>query len=177
MSNTKTKILDVAERLTQTKGFNCFSYLDLAAEIGIKSSSIHYHFKTKADLALALVERTHDVHTTAFRNLDRDVDTPQERLQSMINFFQGYIVEQKFCMCGMLAAELESVSPAVKNSLNRYFSDFQAWLAAQFKVMGHTDAQNTALRFISTLEGSLLLARLQDDPKIVNQALQSFTMA
>ncbi|MFK7802459.1 MAG: TetR/AcrR family transcriptional regulator, partial [Anaerolineae bacterium] len=105
MTNTKTKILDVAERLTQTKGFNCFSYLDLAAEIGIKSSSIHYHFKTKADLALALVERTHDVHTTAFRNLDRDVDTPQERLQSMINFFQGYIVDQKFCMCGMLAAE------------------------------------------------------------------------
>ncbi|MFK7802130.1 MAG: hypothetical protein AB8G95_10895, partial [Anaerolineae bacterium] len=118
-----------------------------------------------------------DVHTTAFRNLDRDVDTPQERLQSMINFFQGYIVDQKFCMCGMLAAEFESVSPAVKNSLNKYFRDFQAWLAAQFKAMGYADAQNTALRFVSTLEGSLLLARLQDDPKIVNQALQSFTMA
>jgi len=48
MSDTRTRILDLAEGLTQAKGFKGFSYLDLAEEIGIKNSSIHYHFKAKS---------------------------------------------------------------------------------------------------------------------------------
>ncbi|MGR3273734.1 TetR/AcrR family transcriptional regulator [Acaryochloris marina NIES-2412] len=174
MGNTRTKILDVAERLTQTKGFNGFSYLDLADEIGIKNSSIHYHFKAKADLALALVERLHEDHSAVFEDLDKTLDTPQQRLQAVVDYFQTYIQDEKFCMCGMLAAELQSVSPAVKSRLAAYFKDFQTWLAEQFTAMGEPDAQNRALRFVSTAEGSLLLARLENDPKIVGQALKTF---
>lgn len=174
MSKTKTKILDVAERLTQTKGFNGFSYLDLADEIGIKNSSIHYHFKAKADLALALVERLHKDHIAVFEDLDKNLDTPQQRLQAVVDYFQSYIQDQKFCMCGMMAAELQSVSPAVRNRLVAYFKDLQAWLTEQFAAMGKPDAKNRALRFVSTAEGSLLLARLENNPKIVGQALKTF---
>ena len=174
MSDTRTKILDVAEHLTQVKGFNGFSYLDLADAVGIKNSSIHYHFKAKADLALALVERIHEVHSDALDAFDKNLDTPQQRLQAVADSFQTYIQDQKFCMCGMMAAELQSVSPAVRSHLIVYFKDLQAWLTKQFVAMGETDAQNRALRFISTAEGSLLLARLEDDPKIVGQALKSF---
>lgn len=55
LNQTAAKILTVAQDLLQRKGFNGFSYRDLAAEIGIKTSSIHYHFPTKDDLALNLV--------------------------------------------------------------------------------------------------------------------------
>lgn len=174
MNDTKTKILDVAECLTQTKGFNGFSYLDLADEIGIKNSSIHYHFKAKADLALALVERLHEDHSAVFEDLDKNLDTPQQRLQAVVDYFQTYIQDEKFCMCGMMAAELQSVSPEVRNSLIVYFKDLQAWLTKQFVAMGKPDAQNRALRFVSTAEGSLLLARLENNPKIVGQALKTF---
>lgn len=166
--------MDVAEHLTQIKGFNGFSYLDLADAVGIKNSSIHYHFKAKADLALALVERLHKVHRDAFEAFDQNLDTPQQRLQALVDFFQTYIQDEKFCMCGMMAAELQSVSPAVRSRLIVYFKDLQAWLTKQFVAMGETDAQNRALRFVSTAEGSLLLARLEADPKIVGQALKSF---
>ncbi|WP_212663946.1 TetR/AcrR family transcriptional regulator [Acaryochloris marina] len=174
MGNTRTKILDVAERLTQTKGFNGFSYLDLADEIGIKNSSIHYHFKAKADLALALVERLHEGHSAVFEDLNKNLDTPQQRLQAVVDYFQTYIQDEKFCMCGMMAAELQSVSPAVRSRLIAYFKDLQIWLTEQFAAMGEPDAQNKALRFVSTAEGSLLLARLENDPKIVGQALKTF---
>ena len=78
MSATKTRILDVAERLTQTKGFNGFSYLDLAEEVGIKNSSIHYHFKAKIDLAEALVERTHDDLIEALSELENTTAKPEK---------------------------------------------------------------------------------------------------
>ena len=125
----------MAEHLTQTKGFNGFSYLDLADEIGIKNSSIHYHFKAKADLALALVERLHENHSVVFEDLNKTLDTPQQRLQAVVDYFQSYIQDEKFCMCGMLAAELQSVSPAVKSRLVAYFKDLQNWLTEQFAAM------------------------------------------
>jgi len=169
--------LDIAERLIQTRGFNGFSYIDLANEIGIKTASIHYYFKTKDDLAAALVERIHKAHAEGFSNIQASTSSPRKRLQAVIAFFQQYAADGKFCLCGMMAAELRSVSSHVSSLLNKYFKDFQTWLARQFKDAGASDAQRQALSFLSALEGSLLLARLRGDPKIVHEALKSFCKA
>src|SRR5829696_8614182 len=56
-ADTATRILDSAERLVQRRGFNGFSYADVAAELGITKPSLHYHFSGKAELGQALVER------------------------------------------------------------------------------------------------------------------------
>lgn len=174
MTDTRTRILDLAEELTQAKGFNGFSYLDLAAEIGIKNSSIHYHFKAKADLALALVERLRDVHGKASADFDKQFDRPEERLNALIQHFRGYVRDQKICMCAMMAAELETVGPEVRRALTLYFRDLQSWLTKQFAEMKHADPQSAALQFVSALEGSVLLARLEDDPSLVNRSLDNF---
>jgi TetR/AcrR family transcriptional repressor of nem operon len=39
--DTATRILDVAERLAQARGFNGFSYADIAAELGITKAALH----------------------------------------------------------------------------------------------------------------------------------------
>ena len=50
-------ILDVAERLVQTRGFNGFSYADVASELAVTKASLHYHFPSKAELGEALIDR------------------------------------------------------------------------------------------------------------------------
>ena len=55
--DTATQILDVAERLVQVRGFNGFSYADVAAELKITKAALHYHFAGKAELGEALVVR------------------------------------------------------------------------------------------------------------------------
>lgn len=174
MSETKTKILDAAERMTQTSGVNGFSYLDLADEVGVKTSSIHYHFKTKADLMLAMVERIESIHGQAMNSMQATIDSPQQRLREVVKLFQGYVGEGKFCLCGMMAAELQSVSKEVQVRLTSYFKQFQEWLEKQFREMQRRDAKGLAIGFISGLEGSLLLARLQDDPKIVKKGVEIY---
>ena len=52
--DTATVILDIAERLVQRRGFNGFSYADIAAELGITKASLHYHFPSKAELGESL---------------------------------------------------------------------------------------------------------------------------
>ena len=55
MGNSQKKILDVATRMVREGGYNHFSFREIANEVGIKSSSVHYYFPTKADLGAALV--------------------------------------------------------------------------------------------------------------------------
>ena len=57
MSDMKVAIMDAAERRIQQGGFGGFSFREIAADVGIKSSSVHYHFPTKEDLAAAVIRR------------------------------------------------------------------------------------------------------------------------
>lgn len=174
MSDTRNRILDLANRLTQTKGFNGFSYLDLAAEIGIKNSSIHYHFKAKSDLALAMVQRHRTMSVDSFGRIDHQEQDPKDRLEAVIRYFETDLRDGKICLCGMLAAELHSISADVRRELGLYFRDFQDWLSKQFSELSHPNPPVAALQFLSALEGSLLLARLQGDASLVRQALDGF---
>ncbi|HJT14927.1 MAG TPA: helix-turn-helix domain-containing protein, partial [Dongiaceae bacterium] len=56
-AETRARILDVAQGLIQQRGYNGFSYRDIADEVGIRAPTIHYYFPAKADLAAALVDR------------------------------------------------------------------------------------------------------------------------
>jgi TetR/AcrR family transcriptional repressor of nem operon len=56
-TDTASKILDVAERLVQVRGFNGFSYADVAEELHVTKASLHYHFAGKAELGEALIGR------------------------------------------------------------------------------------------------------------------------
>jgi TetR/AcrR family transcriptional repressor of nem operon len=174
MNNTQIKILNLAANLTQERGFGGFSYLDLADEIGIKAASIYYYFKSKDDLAVALVEFTHEQHRLGFQDIEAKYDLPQERLGEIIKFFQNYVVANKFCLCGMLVAELHSVSERVSQCLDAYFNDFQAWIAKQLTLMEHKTPNTQAMCFLSALEGSLLLARVRNDPKVVGEVLSMY---
>lgn len=174
MTDTRTQILDLAEGLTQAKGFNGFSYLDLAAKIGVKNSSIHYHFKAKADLALALVERHDKDLREGCAQMDQQLHQPEQRIAALIDHFEAYVREQKICMCGMMAAEMETVSLEVRKALIVYFQNLRSWLTKQFEQMDRADAEQTALLFVSALEGSVLLARLEGDPAIVSRTLNGF---
>src|SRR5829696_2811940 len=54
---TASRILDEAERLAQTRGYNGFSYADVATVVGTTKAALHYHFPSKAELGRALVDR------------------------------------------------------------------------------------------------------------------------
>ena len=56
-SETAQQILDLAETLIQTRGYSAFSYQDIADRLGIRKASIHYHFPSKTDLGIAVVDR------------------------------------------------------------------------------------------------------------------------
>lgn len=53
----KNEILDAAERLFGTKGFDQTSTNDILDEIGIARGTLYYHFKSKEEILDAVIER------------------------------------------------------------------------------------------------------------------------
>lgn len=56
-SERRKEILDVAERLFVTKGYDNASTNDILAEIGIARGTLYYHFSSKEDILDALIDR------------------------------------------------------------------------------------------------------------------------
>src|SRR5204863_9919365 len=72
--DTASRILDIAERLAQTRGFNGFSYADVSQELGITKASLHHHFESKAELGRALIARYSENFSTALAAIDRGAE-------------------------------------------------------------------------------------------------------
>ena len=77
-AGTASRILDVAERLVQGRGFNGFSYADIAAELQITKAALHYHFAGKAALGEALIARYSGRFMGALAGLHRGRPCPRQ---------------------------------------------------------------------------------------------------
>jgi TetR/AcrR family transcriptional repressor of nem operon len=165
-SPTAERILDIAERLVQTRGFNNFSYGDIAAELGITTASLHYHFRGKAELGQALITRYAKRFAEALVEIDRDVLDAPEKLEAYAGLFAGVLEGDRMCMCGVLAAEYETLPKPMRGEVIRFFDENQRWLATVL-TQGQTDktlafkgtADEVAQSILSTLEGAMLVAR------------------
>src|SRR5690242_20794798 len=104
-SSTAARVLDTAERLVQVRGFNGFSYADIAAELQITKASLHYHFATKADLGEALIARYATRFFDALDAADSDAASAPAKLSAYAKLYADVLRQQRMCLCWMLAAE------------------------------------------------------------------------
>ena len=169
-AGTAERILDIAERLVQTRGFNSFSYADIAAELGITKASLHYHFSSKEMLGQTLITRYADRFADALERIDEDIPDAPAKLEAYADLYAGVLEGKRMCMCGILAAEYQTLPKPMRSAVIRFFDDNQRWLADVLR-QGQADktltftgsADETAQSILSTLEGAMLVARPYGD--------------
>ncbi len=170
-NRTSERILDVAERLVQTRGFNNFSYADIAKELGITTASLHYHFRGKAELGHALITRYARRFGDALDRIDREVPGARGKLEAYVDLYASVLESKRMCMCGVLAAEYQTLPKPMHRAVIGFFDANQRWLAGVLS-QGQTEktlaftgsADELAQSILSTLEGAMLVARPYGDP-------------
>jgi TetR/AcrR family transcriptional repressor of nem operon len=169
-ARTAERILDIAERLVQMRGFNNFSYADIATELGITKASLHYHYPGKAELGQALIARYAARFFEALARIDRDlVDAPQ-KLEAYAELYAGVLRGERMCMCGILAAEYQTLPGPMRSAVIEFFDENQRWLSevltegrARETLTFTGSADEIAQGILSTLEGAMLVARPYGD--------------
>lgn len=169
-SGTAAEVLDVAERLVQTNGFNGFSYADVAAEMSVTKAALHYHFAGKSALGTALIDRYADHFVTALAGIDRDVTGAPAKLSAYADLYADVLRERRMCLCGMLAAEYATLPAAMQDAVVRFFDTNERWLAgvltagaAEGSLAVAGSAEDSARMIVSALEGAMLVARPYGD--------------
>jgi TetR/AcrR family transcriptional repressor of nem operon len=164
--DTSQRILDTAERLVQTRGFNGFSYADIASALALTKASLHYHFPTKAELGKRLIVRYEAAFLRSLEEIDRTGIDPRDKLRRYAKIYADVLRDDRMCLCGMLAAEYATLPKPMKEEMRHFFDENERWLARvleEGRAAGNLrftgPAVDIARALVGTLEGGMMLAR------------------
>lgn len=168
--DTRTAILDEAQRLVQTRGVNGMSYDDISHAVGIRKPSVHHHFRTKADLLSAVIERYTEVFLKAVDEIERSNADGYNKLKRFVGLFEATLRQEKgraVCLCGMLASELSTLDEDSAAGVRQFYRQTISRLAAILEAGGRDGSltlvggtEPTADMVFSMLEGGLMTCRV-----------------
>ena len=162
MSGVATAILDAAERRMRIGGFSGFSHREIAAEVGMKSSSVHYHFPTKDNLAAAVIRRYIDHFSDL---IDRRLETEPDLIKVWTDTFRGTVdAEKRICPCVVLGAGTLDLPPEVAAEVSRFF----AMCISKLTKAGLSP--NSAAELLSTLTGAMIVSNALHDASLFERA-------
>ena len=171
MNETAQRLMDLAEGHIRHAGYRGFSFRELAAELGIKSASVHHHFPTKATLAAAVVRRYADRFLATVAS--RPNETGDDAISAYRSAFRKALERDgRMCLCGVLGAEAGVLTPEVVEEIQSFFRRCIDDLTQR---ISGSEAEARAFHVMATLEGGMMLARAYRDIGAFDQAVASLT--
>lgn len=165
MSNKRSELEAAATEAVQRSGLQPLSFRTLAEQVGVKSSSVHYYFPEKSDLASALIDGYTAALQAELAAIGQRKTDLRGKLDALVDIFDEVLKADKFCLCGMLAAEVAMLSDDNQQRLRDYFHHLENWLSEIFRT--HAEQVASELKpaalakiVISGLEGAILLDRV-----------------
>ncbi|NIP38179.1 MAG: TetR/AcrR family transcriptional regulator [Candidatus Dadabacteria bacterium] len=172
------KIVDLSTSLFRQAGYKAFSYRDLAKAIGIKTSSIHYYFPTKDDLALVIVKQ-HRNETAGNREaINSRSQDPKARLEMYLDsYIDTFKKDDNIGFCTMLASDSDNLPQIVNEEVKKLFLDDINWItgvieAGDRKNIFQIDQnpKDVAEIIFSFLQGAAVNSNTLGDEKILDNA-------
>ena len=160
MTEMNDRLLDAAEAAVRLRGYHAVSFRELADDLGIKSASVHYYYRQKEDLGLALVAR---YQTRFFHRLDEcaaGASNFDEALAAFIAVYREALVgSDRICLCGMLGAESSGLPPPVAASVAGFFKANIDWLDERMpEPWPSVTRRGRADAIVASLQGAMMLA-------------------
>ena len=186
---TRERILDVAYDAIIHKGFAGTSIDELVEAAGITKSGFFYHFKDKGDLARQLLVRflaeddaVMDQLTVRAQQL---VDDPLQRFLLFLNLYAELVDGMEELHPGCLVASIVYQDQVFDREVQRLNSEavlrwrerFLGWIEAideKYEPVVPMDRAVLADGLSAVVEGSIVLAKALDDPKLMGRQLRLF---
>lgn len=184
-TDTRERLLEAAEALMRRGGYHGFSTRDVAAAVGIKAASAHYHFPTKTALGEAVIERYQSRFFEALGDPKKFGGDRAAALDAYVEAFRRSLREDgQLCLCGVLGAESAGLPAPLAEGAARFFARNLLWLTTAFTAAAE-DAEASrdpaphalAAQTLATLEGGMLVAAALDDEALLDRAAGALAAA
>ncbi|PLP99605.1 TetR/AcrR family transcriptional regulator [Cupriavidus pauculus] len=125
--SVRDQLLEHASVLIRQRGYNGFSYRDLAELVGVKTSSIHYYFPAKDDLVLEVVRLYRERSQARLAGIDTSLPLI-EQAERYVGPLRNDIELNQICLAGMLSAEVLALPDAIRSYLQAHFQANETWI-------------------------------------------------
>ena len=130
--SVREQLLEHTLVLMRRRGFNGFSYRDLAELVGVKTSSIHYYFPSKDDLALEAVKTYSASVSERLRHIDPNLSSAEQAAQYLAPL-RATACGDQICLAGMLSTETLCLPESVHGVLKEFYRMNETWLMRLFE--------------------------------------------
>lgn len=168
-NTTREQALDLGRHYLQTRGFNAFSFQLIADELGIRKASLHYHFASKEDMGIALIEDYENSYKKAIEKMT-NLNASEKLAQMFQNFCKMSQDQKKVCPLGVLAVDFNTLPKGMQDRILRFHKFQKNWLidvlaegVRQKLFKKDLDLKTTADLIITTIQGGLQMARLRGE--------------
>jgi TetR/AcrR family transcriptional repressor of nem operon len=169
MTEAATEIMDAAEKRIRIGGFNGFSFREIAADVGVKSSSVHYHFPTKEKLAAAVINRYTD---EVAELIDKELAKDSDPVKVWTRAFRGTLhSKERMCPCAVLGAGSLDLPAEVAAEVKRFFK------MCLDKLVAAGLTPNRAAELLATITGAMVVANAMGDLAAYDRATSDLIRA
>ena len=172
----RQQIVKAADQLFYQKGYNLCSFSDIAAVSKIPRGNLNYHFKTKDELLIAVIQYRVDEMQQMLQNWEKEYKTPLERLQryaQIISNVKDEVIHYG-CPMGTLNLELGKGQQVLQAITKEQFEVFEQWIKKQFQSMGGKEnAAELTMHLLVWTQGIATMAYIHQDTRLIQREVKS----
>lgn len=168
ITDTRGQIMDRAAHLLMSRGFNGFSYRDISSHLGVKNAAVHYHFPSKADLAMALVDEYRQTLRSGTAEFMAYGGKALVQVEGLFAFTSKQCMAGR-CICpfGAFSIDYSQLPEDIRRATAGFMDETIKWLTRvlevgrkqeEFSFSG--EARPRALSILAGLQGARQMARI-----------------
>lgn len=168
---SRDRIVEAANRLFYTHGYNQTSFADVASAVGITKGNLHYHFKSKDELLQAVIDYRLGLIGGQLEQWDRQFPAAKDRLKRFVQMLlneAGDLVRYG-CPMGSLNVELGKCQLPQRDRARQMFDLYRDWLEQVFKQLDGKDGEARSTHLLAMAQGAALLSYVYADVKLLEQ--------
>ena len=172
-SDKREKLITAAKRLIHRQGFYQTTLADIAREADVPLGNVYYYFKTKDDLATAVIQERSQQLLQLMECWERDPD-PKQRLLAFVDIpsDMNKSIAAHGCPIGSLCQELDKSRTPLAEKADDLLRKQLVWVTEQFRQLGKDDPDTLGVSLMANMQGALLLANVLSDASIVLRQIE-----
>lgn len=172
-TDKRERLIQAAHALIHEKGYHRTTLADVASRSGVPLGNVYYYFKTKDDMAEAVLDNRAEGLTAQYRTWDEQPD-PKARLLAAIDMMISTAdgVSTYGCPLGSLCQELDKERSRLSSRADRILKEQISWTAEQFRQMGIADPEAAGRELVGRTQGAAFMGHLLDDPAALREQLE-----
>ena len=177
---TRARIVEAAARLIYERGVASTTLDDVKAAAGVSGSQMYHYFPDKDELVQAVI--SYQAHVIAGNQRQADLGSA-EGLRAWRDMVIAQVRNDEAkggCPLGSLAGQLAETDPHARALLADGFGQWQAAISEGLRRLHQagqlpdgTDPDALAVTLLATIQGGLLLAQVQRDPRPLETAVDT----